>query len=206
MMFSILRHWHCLLSLSSLWLPPALRNVNIQSIGYHSAWTRVILPSNNYGFLLCLSAALLFPTPFSLFSHNFFSSLLMIFPSNSRFSSRTINSLCTENRTDEQWKSSLPTVQRNKRSKFIIFFYSFICYFADMLISFHPFRLHILAMLNLQWMSVNFKITYCWHVLLSIWTVSNEIKDSKKWGRAYKLTRTHPYNRIYIDTYTYQHI
>lgn len=106
MMFSILRHWHCLLSLSSLWLPPALRNVNTQSIGYHSAWTRVILPSNNYGFLLCLSAALLFPTPFSLFSHNFFSSLLMFFPSNSRFSSRTINSLY---RKSNRWTMKILT-------------------------------------------------------------------------------------------------
>lgn len=122
MMFSILRHWHCLLSLSSLWLPPALRKVNIQSIGYHSAWTRVILPSNNYGFLLCLSAALLFPTPFSLFSPNFFSSLLMIFFHRILVSLHEQSILYTENRTDEQWTSSLPTVQRNIRSKFIIFF------------------------------------------------------------------------------------
>lgn len=59
------------------------------------------------------------------------------------------------------------------------------------------------SMLHLKWTSVNFEITYCWHVLLSIWTVSNEIKDRNE-DELHINSHTHTHIRIYTFNLRYR--
>lgn len=95
----------------------------------------------------------------------------------------------------KSWASSLSNswTQSNCK-KFIIFFLLFLLISLELdIISFRFSITYFCWCCCLKWASVNFEITYCWHVpIVYIRTVSNEIKDStRNEDGAHKHTRTH---------------